>query len=598
MKWPLTTETETALNNACHTPKDEDIRPAAVTETFDPMRTPSGNPAMRWLPRGQSAVWLIGAFVIAMMVAAPIIAVAYLAFFPTENIWPHLASTMLPRYVTNTAVLMLGVGVGVTLLGVSSAWVVTMCKLPGKRFFEWAMLLPMAVPAYIVAYVYTDLLEYAGPVQRLLRDIFGWSSAADYWFPDIRTKGGAILVLSLTLYPYVYMLARAAFLAQSICVIEAARVLGRSAWSSFVTVALPLARPAIVVGVVIALMETLNDFGTIDFFAVHTLTAGVFNVWLGMGNAGGAAQIALTMLAVVIALLVIERYSRRRQRFHDTTNRYQELPGYDLGPMAKTGALAICILPIVLGFVVPSLVLIYYSVGYFDQSWTPDFFEFAGNSLLVSGLATALAVGCALFMAYALRLFPQPFLKFFVRLSSVGYAVPGAVLAIGVLIPFARFDNALDAVMRDTFGISTGLLLSGTVFALVFAYAVRFMAVSYGSIEAALGKVRPSMDDAARTLGESPWGTLKRIHFPMVRGGILAASVLVFVDGMKELPATLILRPFNFDTLATHVYQFAKDEMIEQAALGALTIVLVGVVPVIMLSRAISKSRPGHGGES
>jgi len=598
MKWPLTTETETALNNACHTPKDEDIRPAAVTETFDPMRTPSGNPAMRWLPRGQSCVWLIGAFVIAMMVAAPIIAVAYLAFFPTENIWPHLASTMLPRYVKNTAVLMLGVGVGVTLLGVSSAWVVTMCKLPGKRFFEWAMLLPMAVPAYIVAYVYTDLLEYAGPVQRLLRDIFGWSSAADYWFPDIRTKGGAILVLSLTLYPYVYMLARAAFLAQSICVIEAARVLGRSAWSSFVTVALPLARPAIVVGVVIALMETLNDFGTIDFFAVHTLTAGVFNVWLGMGNAGGAAQIALTMLAVVIALLVIERYSRRRQRFHDTTNRYQELPGYDLGPMAKTGALAICILPIVLGFVVPSMVLIYYSVGYFDQSWTADFFEFAGNSLLVSGLATALAVGCALFMAYALRLFPQPFLKFFVRLSSVGYAVPGAVLAIGVLIPFARFDNALDAVMRDTFGISTGLLLSGTVFALVFAYAVRFMAVSYGSIEAALGKVRPSMDDAARTLGESPWGTLKRIHFPMVRGGILAASVLVFVDGMKELPATLILRPFNFDTLATHVYQFAKDEMIEQAALGALTIVLVGVVPVIMLSRAISKSRPGHGGES
>ncbi|MEE3044788.1 MAG: iron ABC transporter permease [Pseudomonadota bacterium] len=586
------------MNNACHTPKDEDIRPAAVTETFDPMRTPSGNPAMRWLPRGQSAVWLIGAFVIAMMVAAPIIAVAYLAFFPTENIWPHLASTMLPRYVKNTAVLMLGVGVGVSLLGVSSAWVVTMCKLPGKRFFEWAMLLPMAVPAYIVAYVYTDLLEYAGPVQRLLRDIFGWSSAADYWFPDIRTKGGAVLVLSLTLYPYVYMLARAAFLAQSICVIEAARVLGRSAWSSFVTVALPLARPAIVVGVVIALMETLNDFGTIDFFAVHTLTAGVFNVWLGMGNAGGAAQIALTMLAVVIALLVIERYSRRRQRFHDTTNRYQELPGYDLGPMAKTGALAICILPIVLGFVVPSMVLIYYSVGYFDQSWTADFFEFAGNSLLVSGLATALAVGCALFMAYALRLFPQPFLKFFVRLSSVGYAVPGAVLAIGVLIPFARFDNALDAVMRDTFGISTGLLLSGTVFALVFAYAVRFMAVSYGSIEAALGKVRPSMDDAARTLGESPWGTLKRIHFPMVRGGILAASVLVFVDGMKELPATLILRPFNFDTLATHVYQFAKDEMIEQAALGALTIVLVGVVPVIMLSRAISKSRPGHGGES
>lgn len=586
------------MNNACQTQKDDDIRPTTISESLDPMRSPTGKTAMRWLPRGQSAVWVIGAFIVAAMVAAPIIAVAYIAFFPTENIWPHLASTMLPRYLSNTGILMLGVGIGVTLIGVSSAWVVTMCQMPGKRFFEWAMLLPMAVPAYIVAYVYTDLLEFAGPVQRMLRDMFGWNSAADYWFPDIRTKGGAILVLSLTLYPYVYMLARAAFLSQSICAIEAARILGRSAWSSFATVALPLARPAIVVGVVIALMETLNDFGTIDFFAVHTLTAGIFNVWLGMGNAGGAAQIALTMLAVVIALMVIERYSRRRQRFHDTTSRFQELPGYELKPAAKAGALAICVLPILLGFVIPSMVLIYYSVGYFDQSWTEDFFEFAGNSLLVSGLATLVAVGCAIFLAYALRLFPQPLLKFFVRLSSVGYAVPGAVLAIGVLIPFARFDNALDAMMRDVFGVSTGLLLSGTVFALVFAYAVRFMAVSYGSIEAALGKVRPSMDDAARTLGESPWGTLKRIHFPMVRGGILAASVLVFVDGMKELPATLILRPFNFDTLATHVYQFAKDEMIEHAALGALTIVLVGVVPVIMLSHAISKSRPGHGEKS
>ncbi|MFV1850754.1 MAG: ABC transporter permease [Thalassospira sp.] len=586
------------MNNACQTQKDDDLRPATIAESLDPMRSLTGKTAMRWLPRGQSALWVIGAFIVAAMVAAPIIAVAYIAFFPTENIWPHLASTMLPRYLSNTGILMLGVGIGVTLIGVSSAWVVTMCQMPGKRFFEWAMLLPMAVPAYIVAYVYTDLLEFAGPIQRLLRDMFGWKSAADYWFPDIRTKGGAIMVLSVTLYPYVYMLARAAFLSQSICAIEAARILGRSAWSSFATVALPLARPAIVVGVVIALMETLNDFGTIDFFAVHTLTAGIFNVWLGMGNAGGAAQIALTMLAVVIALMVIERYSRRRQRFHDTTNRFQELPGYELGPLAKAGALAICVLPILLGFVIPSMVLIYYSVGYFDQSWTEDFFEFAGNSLLVSGLATLVAVGCAIFLAYALRLFPQPLLKFFVRLSSVGYAVPGAVLAIGVLIPFARFDNALDAMMRDVFGISTGLLLSGTVFALVFAYAVRFMAVSYGSIEAALGKVRPSMDDAARTLGESPWGTLKRIHFPMVRGGILAASVLVFVDGMKELPATLILRPFNFDTLAIHVYQFAKDEMIEHAALGALTIVVVGVVPVIMLSRAISKSRPGHGEKS
>ncbi|MDP2698113.1 iron ABC transporter permease [Thalassospira sp.] len=566
-----------------------------TTETLDPLGRKEPVTSMRWWPRGQSAGWTMGAFLIALLVSAPILAVLYLALFPSENIWPHLASTMLPRYLKNTGIIMLGVGIGVALIGVSSAWVVTMCRIPGKRFFEWAMLLPMAVPAYIVAYVYTDLLEFAGPVQRMLRTWFGWQSMRDYWFPDIRTKGGAIIVLSLTLYPYVYMLARAAFLAQSVCAIEAARVLGRGPWNSFATVALPLARPAIVVGVIIALMETLNDFGTVDFFAVHTLTAGIFNVWLGMGNAGGAAQIAVTMLAVVIVLILTERYSRRRQRFHDTTTRFQQLPGYELGCGAKCAAVAVCALPILLGFVIPSSVLVYYSINYFDQSWTSSFFAFAGNSLLVSGAATVVTVVCALFLAYALRLFPGSLLRFSVRLASVGYAVPGAVLALGVLIPLARFDNAVDAVMREVFNFSTGLMLSGTVFAIIFAYAVRFMAVAHGAVEATLGKVRPSMDDAARTLGETPFGTLKRIHFPMVRGGILAAGVLVFVDSMKELPATLILRPFNFDTLATHVYQFAKDEMIERAALGSLTIVLVGVIPVIMLSRAISKSRPGHG---
>lgn len=572
-----------------------DIRPLGATETLDPMRERMPMRSMRWWPTGQSGCWVVGAMVIALLVATPILAVIYIALFPSENIWPHLASTMLPRYLSNTFILMVGVGIGVTLIGVSAAWVVTMCQIPGKRFFEWALLLPMAVPAYIVAYVYTDLLEYAGPVQGLLRDWFGWQSARDYWFPDIRTKGGAIAVLSLTLYPYVYMLARAAFLSQSVCVLDAARVLGRGPWNAFISVALPLARPAIVVGVIIALMETLNDFGTIDFFAVHTLTAGIFNVWLGMGNAGGAAQIALTMLGVVMVLIGAERYSRRRQRFHDTTSRFQELPGYELGTGWSAVALTICTVPIVLGFVIPSLVLAYYSVAYFDQSWTGEFVGFALNSLTVSGLATLMAVVCALFLAYAVRLHPGPVLRGAVRLASVGYAVPGAVLAIGVLIPFAGLDNAVDAVMRDTFGISTGLLLSGTIFAMTFAYSVRFMAVSHGSIEAALAKVRPSMDDAARTLGETPMGTLRRIHFPMVRGGILAACVLVFVDSMKELPATLILRPFNFDTLATHVYQYAKDEMIEQAALGALAIVVAGVVPVIMLSRAITRSRPGHG---
>jgi iron(III) transport system permease protein len=532
---------------------------------------------------------------IAALVLAPILAVVAMAFDPRENIWPHLMATTLPRYLGNTAVIAIGVGGISAAIGAGAAWLVVMHRFVGRRVLEWLLLFPLAIPAYVGAYALSDFLDYSGPVQTALRASFGWASARDYWFPDIRTKGGAIAVLSLTLYPYVYMLARAAFLSQSVCVLDAARVLGRGPWNAFISVALPLARPAIVVGVIIALMETLNDFGTIDFFAVHTLTAGIFNVWLGMGNAGGAAQIALTMLGVVMVLIGAERYSRRRQRFHDTTSRFQELPGYELGTGWSVVALTICTVPIVLGFVIPSLVLAYYSVAYFDQSWTGEFVGFALNSLTVSGLATLMAVVCALFLAYAVRLHPGPVLRGAVRLASVGYAVPGAVLAIGVLIPFAGLDNAVDAVMRDTFGISTGLLLSGTIFAMTFAYSVRFMAVSHGSIEAALAKVRPSMDDAARTLGETPMGTLRRIHFPMVRGGILAACVLVFVDSMKELPATLILRPFNFDTLAIHVYQYAKDEMIEQAALGALAIVVAGVVPVIMLSRAITRSRPGHG---
>lgn len=546
------------------------------------------------LSQGTSPVWLIGGGVVAAIVAAPIIAIAWIALFPSENIWPHLISTVLPRQLANTALLMLGNGIGVLLIGVTSAWLVTTCRFPGRPIFEWALLLPLAVPAYIVAFVYTDVFEFAGFFQTGLRAMFGWQSAKDYWFPEIRSLGGAIFVMSSVLYPYVYLLARATFQDQSVCMLEASRMLGRGPWRTFFTVALPLARPAIVVGLALALMETLADFGTVDFFAVNTLTVGVFNVWLNMGNAGGAAQISLVALAVVVALLALERIGRRGQRFHHTSTRIRPIAPFELRGPRAAAAFAVCALPIVAGFIVPALVLSRHAIVHFEQSWTPAFFTFARNSILLAACAAAGAVVLAIFLAYGRRIAGHTIFGSLSRIAMLGYAVPGAVLAIGVIIPLARFDNAVDALARDMFGVSTGLLLSGTVFAIIFAYIVRFLAVAFGAVEASLTKIRPTMDMAARTLGCGPGETLRRVHLPLVRNSVLAAATIVFVDSMKELPATLILRPFNFDTLATHVFQFASDELLEQSALAALTIVAAGVIPVIVLSRAIRSPHPAR----
>jgi len=538
--------------------------------------------------------WGMAAFLVAFLVLLPVAAVIWLAFNPTENIWPHLLDTMLPRYIKNTLILMLGVGACTIFGGVVSAWLVTMCRFPGVKFFEIALLLPMAVPAYVIAYVYTDLLEYAGPVQIALRDLFGWRLKSDYYFPEIRSHGGAILMLSLVLYPYVYMLTRASFIQQSVCVLEAGRVLGRGPWACFFTIALPLARPALVVGASLALMETLNDFGTIDFFGVHTLTAGVFDVWMVQGNIGGAAQIALVMLLFVVGLLWIERASRKGQRYHSTSTKYKALTGFKLSGWKAFVASVFCAIPVIFGFMLPAGILLVYAIGNWEISWNTEFLVYVKNSLLLSLSAASIAVAVGLLLAYSLRLYGSKSLTIATRLASVGYAMPGAVLAIGVLVPFAWTDNTLDAFMRAQFDYSTGLILSGSAFVIVFAYVVRFLAVGFGGVETGLIKVTPNMDGAARSLGATPSETLTRVHLPMIKSGVLGGAILVFVDAMKELPATLILRPFNFDTLATYVYQFASDEMLEECALGALSIVIAGILPVFLLSQAIRTSRPGH----
>jgi iron(III) transport system permease protein len=535
--------------------------------------------------------WTSATLLVALVVAVPILGIPWLALFPEENIWPHLISTVLPRYVLTTLGLMLGVSIGVLSIGVTSAWLVTMCRFPGRRIFEWALLLPMAVPAYVIAYVYTDLLEFAGPVQSALRHLFGWQIASDYWFPEIRSLGGAIAMMSLVLYPYVYLLSRAAFLEQSVGLLDASRTLGRGPWATFFRVSLPMARPSIAMGVALALMETLNDVGTVDFFAVQTLTLGIYDVWLNMGNIGGAAQIAMVMLVFVIVLLTIERQSRRRQKHYQMSGRLKELPGHRLAGVRAYLAFVACLLPVIAGFIVPAAILVSNAVRYFDKSWTPEFLQYATNSLILSSSAAVLAVCVALLLAYGKRLAGGVLVSGAVSFASFGYAVPGAVLAIGVIIPLAGFDNALDAFMRNHFSISTGLLFSGTVFAIMFAYVVRFLAIAFGSVDSSLAKVTPAMEMAARTLGHGPMATFFRIHLPLIRGGVLIGVLVVFVDCMKELPATLILRPFNFDTLATFVYQFASDELIEQASLGALGIVLSGLIPVIVLSRIISATR-------
>ena len=535
--------------------------------------------------------WRIGTFTIALLALLPVMAILWLAAFPTENIWPHLISTSLPRYLVNTILLMFGVGISVFLTGVSTAYFVSNYEFPLRKYFEWLLLLPLAFPAYVIAYMYTDLLEFAGPVQHALRVLFGWRLASDYWFPNVRSMGGAIMLMGLVLYPYVYLMARASFIEQSSYLSDVSRLMGRNQFKTFMFVSLPIARPAIAIGVALALMETLNDFGTVDFFSIYTLTAGLYDVWLNMGNLGGAAQIASVMLTFVVLLLGIEFAGRRRSRFYQSATRYLRKQRIPLRGKARWIAFAVCLAPVMFGFILPLGMLLDYSIRYFEQSWNPDFRGYVFNSLLVSLCTALICISLAVLICYTRRLHQDTMTGIAARIASLGYAMPGAVLAVGVIIPLASFDNAVDGFFRQYFGVSTGLLLTGTTFALIMTYTIRFLAISIGSVESSMSKISESVDMAARTLGHPAFRTLRLFHLPLLKGGILTAALIVFVDCMKELPATLLLRPFNFDTLATHVYQFASDEMIEQSALGSLVIVLSGLLPVVLLSRTISRTR-------
>ena len=538
--------------------------------------------------------WTLASALLAGVLLLPIFAVIWLALFPAENIWPHLLEHSLPLYLGNTVILVLMVMTGAMVIGTGTAWMVVMAEFPGRRWLEWALLAPMAMPAYIGAYALVDFLEYAGPVQTALRGIFGWQDARDYWFPQIRSLPAAAFVMSFVLYPYVYLLARAAFREQSVCTLEVGRALGCGPWGVFFRVGLPLARPAIAIGTALVAMEVLNDFGTVDFYNVQTLTKGIFIVWLDTYNAGGAAQIALVMLAFVLALLVLERAGRRGQRYHHTSKRYRPIER-ERARGAKGGAMTLlCALPVLIGFVGPVVILITHSWSHFGQWLSAGFWEAALHTFLLSGSAAVIAAGIGLFVVYGARASGRASMRWVAQLTALGYAVPGAVLAVGVLFPLARLDHAIADTSEALFGLDPGLLLTGSAAAVVFAYVVRFSAIAYGAADGALGRVTPSMELAARTLGETRSGTLARIHLPIIKGSILTAAILIFVDSVKELPATLMLRPFNFETLATTVYGHASLERLAETGPAAIAIILIGLAPVALLARTMETSRPGE----
>ena len=542
--------------------------------------------------RRQRVGWLsVAALMVAMFVALPIVSVGTNVFSQgTGDTWAHLASTVLPDYIATTLWLCLGVGISAAVIGVGTAWLVTHFDFPLRRTFEWALVLPLAMPAYVMAYAYTDVLQFAGPVQGRLRAAMDWTRA-DYWFPDVRTLGGAVVMFSFVLYPYVFMLARSAFMERGGAVIEAGRSLGLTPWRNFLRVSLPMARPAIAAGVALALMETLADYGTVSYFAVQTFTTGIYRAWFSLGDRVAAAQLAMCLLGFVVLLLALERQSRGSARFHGSGLRRHPTRGAPLTGLHATVAIGACVLPVLIGFVLPGGVLLHMALTEGDAQFGARFFTLARNSIVVSGLTALLAVALALLVAYARRLDPRPLTRAAHWAVGLGYALPGSVIAVGVLIPVARLDNALAQALLVNFGWNTGLLFTGTIAALVFACLVRFMTAALQTIDSALHRVTPHMDDAARSLGLTPARTLQRVHLPLLRRGLLTAGLLVFIDVMKELPATLVMRPFNFDTLATQAYTLASDERLAEASTATIAIVAVGLLPLIVLCRQIARER-------
>lgn len=549
---------------------------------------PTDIPKLKKARHGAPRVlWLIAGLVAAMCLL-PMLAVALAAITGGTETVQHLASTVLGRYAGTTLILVILVAFGSFFIGVGAAWLVTMTRFPGVRVLEVLLVLPLAFPAYVLAYAYTHVLDHPGIVQTLLRDLTGWGPR-DYWFPEIRSTGGAAAMLTLVLYPYVYLMARASFLSQSGATFLAARALGQSAWGAFLRVSLPLARPAIAAGVLLAVMETIADFGTVAYFGVQTFATGIYTAWFSMADRAGAAQLALCLLGFALMLAVLERSQRGRARYHEGSRPAQAMAPIELRGLAAWGAFALCVLPVVLGALLPAIALATMALESEQSLLSRRYIRFMQNSLTLASIAAGLTVIAAICVGFLQRLRPGRASGTTGYIARLGYAVPGGVIAVGLLVPFAAFDNALDVFMRARFDYSTGLLITGSIWLLVAAYMVRFLAAALGAYEGGQARVHGNMDSAARSLGAGPLGTLRRVHLPILTPSLLTALLIVFVDVMKELPATLIMRPFNYDTLAVQAYRLASDERLEGAAVPSLVIVAIGLLPVILICRQVGR---------
>nr|WP_245964083.1 iron ABC transporter permease [Roseovarius spongiae] len=529
------------------------------------------------------------AWAVAILCVAPIFAAAAAAWTGDLQTWKVILASVLPRYTANTLALVVLVGGGAAVIGTATAWLVTVYRFPGVRLLEVALALPLAFPAYVLAYAYTSLLDHPGPVQTMLREVTGWGPR-DYWFPEIRSLGGAALMLVIVLYPYVYLLARASFRQQSSNAFLVARTLGNSPGAAFWRVALPMARPAIVGGTLLVIMETIADFGTVAFFNVQTFATGIYQAWFSLGDRAAAAQLSLCLLSFALLLAGLERAQRGRARRAGRGGaRFEALAKPRLTGLRGWGATALCLVPVLLGFVIPVIMLGHMAWGSGQSLLDPRYLGFIRNSVVLAGVAAGLTVLGAILIGFRARTRPGRTSRLLLVGAGLGYAVPGGVIAVGLMVPLAALDNYIDAVMEARFGISTGLLITGSIWLMVMAYMVRFIAAALNAYDSGMATVPMHYDAIARSLGQGAPKLLWRVHLPVARTSVLTALLIVFVDVMKELPATLILHPFNFQTLAVQAYRLAADERLAEAAVPSLALVAFGLVPVALLCRTIGR---------
>jgi len=522
---------------------------------------------------------------IVFLLLSPIISIIFVANENTAELWAHLLETRFSSYIYNTIILMIGVGTSSIILGVTLAWLVCRYDFFMSKVIEWCLLLPLAMPAYIVAYCYTDFFEYSGTIQSTLRIIFNWNSASDYYFPEIRSLGGAIFVMSFVLYPYVYFISKIAFKSTPVSLFEIAEIHGKNL---FLWVAIPLARPAIIAGVSLVLMETISDFGTVEFFAVETITLGIFNLWLGMNNLGAASQLALVAFTFIIILLGIELSARKKQKFNDTKIKSFNTIIKKVTPLKSLLIFGICLIPIIFGFLIPISILFINSLSYLDSENWSNLISIAYNSFFISSIAALAMILISIFIAISIKFDGFKGFTFLSTIAGVGYAFPGTILALGTLFFITIIQDSVNNFF-NIFGVDINLVLIGSYTALIFAYVSRFNAVAFGAINSGINRIPPNMIEASQTLGHSFIFSIKNVILPLLRPSIITAAILSFVDIIKELPITLLLRPFNFETLATFVYQYANDEMLEKSSIAAILIVLIGLVPILIMSKAINK---------